>query len=1107
MVTLAVTAPPLHLVANRYCLLKKIGQGGMGAVYRAEDRLYRTIVALKRVELPFQFGAALPKDDSAYATHLLTNGKTNAQAALVNEFRVLASLRHPNIVSVLDYGLEDDGTPFFTMELLENPVTLVRAAARCDLVGKIKLLIELLQALVYLHRHNIIHHDLKPSNVLVDQAGHVRVVDFGLALRPQLAARKAGTLGYMAPEVIAEGMATEATDLYSFGVIAYECLSGDRPFGMRNTGQLRRDILKKAPKLRQLEQEVGAPLAGLIGRLLGKDPTQRPSDAKAVILDLCNAVQLTPPQETSDIRNSFLQTAPLIGRLDELAILERALNDASRGSGSVWLLAGESGVGKSRLMDELRIRAMLHGLHVLRGHGVEGGAAAFHLWHEVLAALLLMVEVNDQEASILKAIIPTIHEILERPIPDPLPLEPQTQRDRLLTTITTVVARQTRPLLILLDDLQWASADLPVLSALLNVIGTLPILIVGSFRREESPHLHEQIGAQTQVLRLKRLQSKEVGQLCEAILGKVGSSKTLQTFLTRETQGNAQFLIEVLRLLADDVGQLEHIGQKNLPDRVMPFSMSKLIWRRLTRLSAGDRLLLNLAAVYGQYIDLRLFSVDYAIKDVAEWVSRCVDVAILAVTEGRCHFENDKVRDAVLRNIPQTVLPHLHAELARAIEAVYPADLTRAAELAGHWQQAGHLDRAIPYWLHEAERLIRLNEMDWAQTLLKSILAQAAAAAYEVPPSSLARIYYLIAISIDDLTSDHSAASHAATWYQMSLASAETIPDRLIYADTAVKLGRLLIFSTGDYDQARALLDAAHAIYTHTDHSRGLAEAHLGYGELARILIDLDSAISHYRMARQYYERCQYSPGSIMALTKMAAVCMALGRIDESMLYATEALALGEVFQDRQGIVSALFVLGGLYRCQGELQHALDCYERALPIAEQIGQPRMVAGIWLNRGFVWYHNQALARATYAFREAITLAQRADDERMVAWGFAGLASVEIEQRQLRDARQSLFRWLNVAQRFGIRTLPHGMIALSQLAIRENQLVLAAEWLGMVFALRHQPLSDSAAPVLETLSHVMEPDALLAALERGRAQPLDDDIERITQFVTHKLSIAY
>ena len=228
-----------QLIGRRYVLDEKLGEGGMGAVFRASDRLTSRRVALKRVVVQ----------------NKRSTEERTLRLALAQEFRILASLRHPNIISVLDYGFED-AAPYFTMDYIEEARTLLQAGHSRPLSEQVNLLIDVLQALAYLHRHGILHRDLKPANVLVDKQGNVKVVDFGLSVARDQASEgeTSGTLAYIAPEVVRGHPASEASDLYAIGVLAYELIIGRHPFHLDNPYQLINELLQSDPDFTAIEQ-------------------------------------------------------------------------------------------------------------------------------------------------------------------------------------------------------------------------------------------------------------------------------------------------------------------------------------------------------------------------------------------------------------------------------------------------------------------------------------------------------------------------------------------------------------------------------------------------------------------------------------------------------------------------------------------------------------------------------------------------------------------------------------------------------------------------------------------------------------------------------------
>ncbi|HLY27528.1 MAG TPA: serine/threonine-protein kinase, partial [Aggregatilineales bacterium] len=218
---MTIAAAPTQ-VSPRYQLLNQLGAGGMGVVHRALDRLSGQVVALKQVTVDSGQLLFASQADTGHDSQTV-------RLALAHEFKTLASLRHPNIVSVIDYGFDAQHQPYFTMTLLENAQTILQAGAEQPVEVQYGLLMQLLQALLYLHRRGILHRDLKPGNVVAVN-GEVKVLDFGLSVAHGEGGGPAGTLAYMAPELLEGASASEASDLYAFGLIGYEMLAGRHPF-------------------------------------------------------------------------------------------------------------------------------------------------------------------------------------------------------------------------------------------------------------------------------------------------------------------------------------------------------------------------------------------------------------------------------------------------------------------------------------------------------------------------------------------------------------------------------------------------------------------------------------------------------------------------------------------------------------------------------------------------------------------------------------------------------------------------------------------------------------------------------------------------------------
>ncbi len=254
---------------GKYELLECLG-GTSAQVYRARDRnLGRTVV----FKILSESGLA----DRETKTRFL------------GEARLTGSLTHENVIAFYDYG-EVDGRPFLVMEYLEGESLRVqiREARSGDLRAKLDLARQIASALGYVHSKGIIHRDVKPDNIRVDAMGRVKLVDFGIAKSDELSVTGAGfTVGtpyYMAPEQIRGRKLTHLVDIYSFGVLLFELVTGTRPFEAQTVDEIFDLILHQQVDL-DLLTRAGAPtgLVELTRELTEKDPDRRPRDFGEVI--------------------------------------------------------------------------------------------------------------------------------------------------------------------------------------------------------------------------------------------------------------------------------------------------------------------------------------------------------------------------------------------------------------------------------------------------------------------------------------------------------------------------------------------------------------------------------------------------------------------------------------------------------------------------------------------------------------------------------------------------------------------------------------------------------------------------------------------------------
>jgi tetratricopeptide (TPR) repeat protein len=417
------------------------------------------------------------------------------------------------------------------------------------------------------------------------------------------------------------------------------------------------------------------------------------------------------------------------------------LNDTLAGVGRACLVAGESGVGKSRLLEELRIRAMVQGALVLRGQAVDESSPPYDIWRNAVRWLSLVTDLDEREASILKTLVPDIARLLGRTVPDPPEVTPQAAQVRLIKVIEKLfrsqakVGTKSQPIVLILEDLHWADGEsITVLNRLSMIARELPLLIVGSFRDDDSPDLPLLLPPM-EVMELKRLTPVQTAALAEAILGAAGRNPDLVKLLQQETEGNTFFLVETVRALAEEVGQLVEIGSEPLPMHLLTGGIEGIIQRRLNRVPEEARSFLRLAAVAGRQLDLNVLrevlKEEGLDSSLDQWLADCADGSVLEISDGNWRFVHNKLRDGVIIDMSIPVFQDLNRRAALAIESVYQYSTKPTAEtLMYRWRMVGDFEKEEHYAalageqaLHDgahlaaAEFLLRaLNLQDYVET-------------------------------------------------------------------------------------------------------------------------------------------------------------------------------------------------------------------------------------------------------------------------------------------------------------------------------------------------------------------------------------------------------
>ncbi len=705
----------------RYQNARRLGAGGMGIVYEVFDGERGEHVALK----------------------ILSRVDPSGIYDLKQEFRSLAHVRHPNVVSLYDI-VNEDGQWFFTMELVygqpfsdyvarapvngapetdsDDPSVLLsqtrtdaRRTVRFDEPRLRSALAQLIEGVSAIHRAGKLHRDLKPSNVLVTPEGRVVVLDFGLVqddskgsdiADTSLDARLVvGTPAYMAPEQAAGKRASSATDWYAVGTMLYRALSGQLPFSGSLTevllGKQTRDPTPVASLAASLALEsLPADLEQLTMNLLERAPELRADEAQ-----IRRRLGLDESKGRGTVRP---EAGTFVGRARELEALRRALEQSRRGLPQVVFVEGPSGLGKSALVQQfLRSVRQDPDAVVLLGRCYAREALPYKAFDAVIDALSrFLARLPESAAAELlprnRRALTSLFPVLDRvPIIDAwqslarLPTAPAQRRERAFSALKEMLGRisDQGPLVIVVDNLEFGDADSAEL--LLRLCGSPDppaLLLIGTHDSELSPRddFFARLGPASATLGEAARQHLDVGplprdealDLCRKLLVGEAAAEGVAERIADETAGDP-LLIHLL---------CQHVPERPPVAGTRGALLDELLDLRLSRLSPETRRLLNVTCIAGAPVRLETAAVaaGLAPDQARTLLGELADDDLIQLVDHHgqktLRLRHDRIARALSLRLPPPDREALHARLAEALSARGEGS---PETLADHFLKAG----------------------------------------------------------------------------------------------------------------------------------------------------------------------------------------------------------------------------------------------------------------------------------------------------------------------------------------------------------------------------------------------------------------------------------
>ena len=685
---------------NRYTIINKIGQGGIGEIYQAHDRIDNKTIAIKTINTRYQTTDEL-------------------KLRFKKEFSLMSKFKHPNTVEVYEYGLTDDCKPFITMEYIKGKN--LSQIDNLSIQQIIDMLIQISLALSYIHSRSYIHRDLKPQNIIHQEKNSIKLLDYGLMNQIGTSDNGSisGTVNYMAPEVITGGLIDQRTDLYSLGIIAYELLTGKPVFSGETKKVIYNQLHTQLPPLRESAPGTPSYIDKIIMRLTRKEKNARYRDTTDLLKDLKNYASHSGMIGSSTGLKAYLYSSDLIGREQETDAFHSFLKKGKEGRHKSFLIGASAGVGKTRLIKEFKTVAQLQDFTAIHICGESIRNHNYGWVRSLLSKILPLIETNLDKDYISN--LAHFNSRLRKYANKTDDISENNIAAEIRYWLSIISAE--KALAIFTDDLHWIDLNsLRVINETIRLTNKYPnpIVFVSSFRNNEinrqSPIWHTIDNNLSRYVELDPLTPDDTKVLVANLLRPFELSHQFLEMVYRTSGGNVFDIIEFLRFLIDEK-YLTKAGNKwvlhtDLSQINLPEQQERRLQKRIENLEQNEFIAASAASVLDQNVNLStwLEVAGLAEADLFSAIEGLTQNQIIIKINQEYQFSHLTLKETVYKNTSQAEIKKYHLRAAQKLVRGDDYE-NQYSKIARHFVQAGALEEGISYSI-KAARQAELNRAE-----------------------------------------------------------------------------------------------------------------------------------------------------------------------------------------------------------------------------------------------------------------------------------------------------------------------------------------------------------------------------------------------------------